>query len=411
MSRINKPYVLERLVYVAIWLIVFFTPVMITFWLVNSNYESVFNWQIIIQVWGYSVLPFFLLFCLNNFWLLPRFFLRKKYISYSLQVLVLVGLFIWINVKYIHHNPVPLRPFPFGVSEHMMDELPEDFPDEKGYLYNRLPDFEREELRDKRWQDRRNPEQDIYRKRRRENAEMRPLPFPGMILMPAILQYLIAILMIGFNIAVKLLFKSMQDEETMKELERRKLQSELKYLKYQVNPHFFMNTLNNIHALVDVDREKARKAIVELSKMMRYMLYESNDKTIPLAKEIQFLNNYIELMKLRFTEQINVKVSFPDDIPSADIPPLLYISFIENAFKHGVSYRSYSLICVAMQVEETNLVFTCSNTNNRKKDHQHRGVGLENIQKRLKLLYGDNYTLSISENEESFNVLLIIPLI
>lgn len=411
MARISKPYVLERLVYVAIWLIVLFTPVMITYWLIISNYESNFSWQIIVRIWGYNILPFFLLFCLNNFWLIPRFFLLKKYISYTFQVLLLVGLFIWINVKYIHHSPAPFRPFLFGTHEQRINERPEYFPDKKEYLYNRLPDFEKEEFTKKRLQDRTTTQPDIYREQRRDNFKMRLAPFPGMILMPAILQYLIAILMIGFNIAVKLLFKSMQDEEVMKELERRKLQSELKYLKYQVNPHFFMNTLNNIHALVDVDREQARKAIVELSKMMRYMLYESNDKTIPLAKEILFLANYIELMKLRYTQQINVKVSLPEDIPTAYIPPLLYISFIENAFKHGVSYRSYSLICLAMQVEDGNLVFTCSNTNNRRKSDHHRGVGLENIQKRLKLLYGNNYTLSISENEESFNVLLIIPLI
>jgi LytS/YehU family sensor histidine kinase len=100
--------------------------------------------------------------------------------------------------------------------------------------------------------------------------------------------FILSILIVGFNIAVKLMFKSLRDEEMMKELERHNLQSELEYLKYQINPHFFMNTLNNIHALVDLDSEKAKTSILELSKMMRYVLYESSNKTVSLSREIKF---------------------------------------------------------------------------------------------------------------------------
>ena len=106
--------------------------------------------------------------------------------------------------------------------------------------------------------------------------------------------------MVGFNIAVKLFFKSFRDEEMLKELEHQRLQSELQYLKYQINPHFFMNTLNNIHALVDIDTGKAKSTIVELSKLMRYVLYEASNKTILLLREVQFLENYVTLMSLRY---------------------------------------------------------------------------------------------------------------
>lgn len=410
MIRLRKPYILERLVYVVIWLIVFLSPLVIAYWAMNTQVDQTINWAAIVRVWLYSILPFFVLFCLNNFGLAPYFLLRKKYVRYAISVLVALSLFIWLDTALLHRGPID--GFPFGTPEQMMERR-ERLPGERSFT--RAPDFQNQDTLQYD-QPRRGELQDQPSRRPRRSREeglggMRPQPYIGLMLMPAIFRVLIATLMIGFNIAIKFLFKSLQDEEAMKELEHRQLQSELEYLKYQINPHFFMNTLNNIHALVDINKTQAKKAIVELSKMMRYVLYEANNKTIPLSREVLFLSNYIELMKLRYIETVNVKVSLPENTPEIEIPPLLYISFIENAFKHGVSYRSDSLIYVAMQVEEESLVFTCSNSNNGKSEEQHRGIGLDNIQKRLKLLYNDNYTLSINESPESFNVLLIIPLI
>ena len=410
MIRLRKPYILERLIYAVIWLIVFLSPLVIAYWAMNTQIDQGFNWTAIGRVWIYSILPFFLLFCLNNFWLAPYFLLRKKYVRYAISVIAALSIFIWLDITFIHRGTID--GFPFGTPAQMMERRDRQSGERS---FTRAPDFQQEESPQRDESKRERPQDDPSRSRCPSREEgpggMRPQPFVGLMLMPAIFRILVATLMIGFNIAIKFLFKSMQDEEVMKELERRQLQSELEYLKYQINPHFFMNTLNNIHALVDINKVQAKKAIVELSKMMRYVLYEANNKTIPLSREVLFLNNYIELMKLRFIETVNVKVSLPEDIPEIEIPPLLYISFIENAFKHGVSYRSDSLIYVAMQVEEESLVFTCSNSNNGKSEEQHRGIGLDNIQKRLKLLYNDNYTLSINESPESFNVLLIIPLI
>lgn len=396
MIQLRKPYLLERLVYVVIWLIVFLVPLAIAYWVMNSQIEQTFNWSAVFQAWIYSILPFFLLFCLNSFWLVPHFLLRKKYVRYTVSVFVVLCFFTWLNVAFL--NKGRAAGFPASAPERMREPRDQQ-PEERSFT--RVPDFQKE-----------NPSPPREPRPIRDGGRgMGPPPIPGLMWMPVISRILIAILMIGFNIAIKFLFKSLQDEEVMKELERRKLQSELEYLKYQINPHFFMNTLNNIHALVDINQAQAKKAIVELSKMMRYVLYEANHNTILLSREVLFLSNYVELMKLRYIEKVNVNVSFPEDIPNIEIPPLLYISFIENAFKHGVSYQSDSLIYVAMQVEEGSLVFTCSNSNNGKSEEQHRGIGLDNIQKRLKLLYNDNYTLSINESPESFNVLLIIPLL
>jgi len=370
-KKLYKPHLVEQLVYIVIWLIVFLTPAIIAYLPFNtdSGQSLLFDWKTLINMWVYVIMPFFILFCLNNFWLAPCLFLKKKYIPYLVLVFIFVGLFIWADVAYIR------------------EEVVNNFP----------PRHEVMEIRSRPHAQHRRPFQ--------------PRPFPEMMIVPLISRFLVAILMISFNIAIKLIFKSLRDEEMIKELERCNLQSELEYLRYQISPHFFMNTLNNIHALVDLDTGQAKKAIIEFSKMMRYILYEANNKTILLEREILLLKNYIELMKLRYPEKVSVKVALPEEIPPVEIPPLLYISFIENAFKHGVSYQTYSTICVAMQTEEGNLVFNCSNTNNGQNEEQHRGIGLENIQKRLKLIYDDNYTLSITKSTESFNVLLIIPLL
>lgn len=112
----------------------------------------------------------------------------------------------------------------------------------------------------------------------------------------------------------------------LKELEHQHLQSELQYLKYQINPHFFMNTLNNIHALVDIDTGKAKSTIVELSKLMRYVLYEASNKTILLSREIQFLENYVTLMSLRYPDRVSIEKNFPLEVPEVQIPPLLFVS-------------------------------------------------------------------------------------
>jgi putative two-component system sensor protein len=173
-----------------------------------------------------------------------------------------------------------------------------------------------------------------------------------------------------------------------------------------------MNTLNNIHALVDIDTGKAKSTIVELSKLMRYVLYEASNKTILLSREIQFLENYVTLMSLRYPDRVSIEKNFPLEVPEVQIPPLLFVSFVENAFKHGISYRKESFVHVVMQLEDGNrLSFRCTNSTGGSSDEQHHGIGLENVRKRLRLLFGNDYTLSITEEDNKFDVLLIVPLL
>ncbi|MCD8193257.1 MAG: histidine kinase, partial [Tannerellaceae bacterium] len=227
---------------------------------------------------------------------------------------------------------------------------------------------------------------------------------------PYVLFLMTALLIVGINIAIKLLFKSLRDEQRMKDLQRQTLSSELEYLKHQINPHFFMNTLNNIHALIDIDTEKAKSTVLELSKMMRYVLYESSQPVVPLEKEIRFLDNYIQLMKIRYTDNIDIQVFLPTTVPPVTIPPLLFISFIENAFKHGISYRHKSFIRISLEIKDDQLHCLVINSSFDNVEEQHTGIGLENVSKRLNLLYNENYTLDSKSDENEYHVLLIIPI-
>ena len=390
MEQINKQKLLEQMVYLVIWLTVISVPLVGDYLFASISPVHTFSWQTIRMAWLLT-LPFILLFVVNNYFLAPRLLLRKRYWAYALS---LAGVVTLLFILYPSINPPQHKQF-----QNLMPMQPRRYPEGKV-----LPDREREFPNT-------FPEHSSLLLLPKQELDMRwrgPHPLPGYFLG----RLSLALLVVGINVAIKLLFKSMRDEEALKELEHQHLQSELQYLKYQINPHFFMNTLNNIHALVDMDAGKAKRTIVELSKLMRYVLYEASNKTILLSREVQFLKNYIALMSLRYTNKVSIQMDFPAEVPEVQIPPLLFVSFVENAFKHGVSYRSESFIHVLMQLDEGNrLSFRCSNSNNGSADEQHHGIGLENIRKRLRLLFGNDYTLSITEEEHKFDVLLIIPLL
>jgi sensor histidine kinase YesM len=174
-----------------------------------------------------------------------------------------------------------------------------------------------------------------------------------------------------------------------------------------------MNTLNNIHSLIEADRKLAQNAVIKLSEMMRYLLYESGRGTTTLSKEIEFLRSYVKLMQLRVDDSVKVSFELPDDFDNVSLPPLLFISFIENAFKHGVSYREPSSLTFKMTQNPGSLEFMAVNTVSTYRYENsiahHGGIGLGNIKKRLNLLYGDKYKLNIESNDNEFKVLLIIP--
>lgn len=400
MERLRKQQLLEQSIYGAIWTVIFLLPLIGGYFAVSGGLEKEEIRVIVHDSW-LSILPFFVLFLLNNYGLVPYFLFKKKYWQYIISLAFLISTACWVI-------PGPsMQRFP---KEFRYGDLRKGKGKSQRDLIIKMREKARQE-ESVHWE---APQANdpVLEKPQRPGGFPKPTPYP---IPPFTIRYLIhcviAFLMVGFNIAVKLFFKSFRDEEMLKELEHQRLQSELQYLKYQINPHFFMNTLNNIHALVDMDAGKAKRTIVELSKLMRYVLYEASNRTILLSREIQFLDNYIALMKLRYTGRVRIECCMPDEVPEVQIPPLLFISFVENAFKHGVSYQEESFIRVFMSVEDGRLAFRCSNSNHGRSVEQHHGIGLENIRKRLRLLFGQDYTLSINERDDSFNVLLIIPLL
>ena len=217
------------------------------------------------------------------------------------------------------------------------------------------------------------------------------------------------ILMFGANVGIKGYFRSRDDRKRLAALEKQNLEQQLEYLRYQINPHFFMNTLNNIQSLILTDPDKATEVVNEFSKLMRIVLYEGNGPTIPLSREIEYLKHYIALMRLRYPESVRIETEFPDETGSAVVPPLLMASFAENAFKHGISYDSASFVKLRVTEEEGHLIFLCSNSSHPGKAEAQHGLGLDNIRKRLELLYGTDYTLRTETQDGTYDVVLAIP--
>lgn len=246
---------------------------------------------------------------------------------------------------------------------------------------------------------------DLYE---RQNAKA--AGFIGLAVFPWWGNMIAAALMIGANNSITMLYRNMQRDEDAERLQRQNIQAEMYYLKHQINPHFLMNTLNNIHAMIDIDTEAAKQIVLQLSDMMRYVVYETGGNVIALREDLRFIKNYIELMRIRYTDNVKVTYNYPQQLKGrVDVPPLIFIVFIENAFKHGVSYNSDSYINVDIAVDGESVVGRFENSVNENSHKQRPGIGLENVRKRLDLIYGSNYLLSIEEDEKKYSVTLKIP--
>ena len=194
--------------------------------------------------------------------------------------------------------------------------------------------------------------------------------------------------LMAIGIALSIRYVMRQSEKKQKEVE-----AELAWLKNQINPHFLFNTLNNISSLTQIDADKAQDTVMQLSDLLRYAMYETNKPKVALEGEVEFMRNYIELMKLRCNEMTEVSSEFIVHNSEFEIAPLLFISLIENAFKHGMNSNAPATIDISLTQQDDTLVFTSDNTNNPKptKDRSGSGIGLENTHRRLDLLYQGRY--------------------
>ena len=371
----------ESLLYLVIWLVV------------GLTFSALGSFR--------SFLPFLVLFLLHNYVVFPLLFGKGNKAWYWIStalLLVLFSMYVYNGNlsdqrggERVHGNPPGMVEMdPSGRGRHIPPEMRRDGEDGTG------------EGMDRRFGDEKFRPGHFGRERRHENVP--PPPFG-----PGLMRIMMGILLIMTNLGSKMFFKSRENEQRMIALEKENLDQQLQYLRYQINPHFFMNTLNNIHALVDIDPEQAKSSILELSRMMRYILYEGDKPTIPLTKETEFLRHYIYLMRLRYSDSVKIDVDLPEECGNVEIPPMMFVSFVENAFKHGISYEKESFIRVSMAIEEDKLIFKCVNSRNGTNSDKSSGIGLANVRKRMELLYGKDYTLHIDENNEIYDILAVIP--
>jgi Putative regulator of cell autolysis len=362
----------ENLTYLALWGMLFAVPVLSLYVRSVNDTSFSFQWGEVLMIWKQFAI-YLAIFLLHNFLLAPLLVYKQRRALYFSIIAVILGAFIAYQCsnrpperRAFHHDPPPFEQM--DQSHRQRPPLPQEFKNHRPH---------------------------------------RP---PVMVGQHDVVALIILILMLGMNIGIKLYFKSRHDAKQLMALEKENLEQQLEYLRYQINPHFFMNTLNNIHALVDIDPEKAKDTILELSKMMRFVLYEGDKKGVPLSREFDFIRHYVTLMQLRYTDKVDVKVDLPIEAPDYELPPLMLITFIENAFKHGISYEQDSFIHIKASIDNARLHFECSNSKALKPNEEKGGVGLANVKQRLNLLYGENYTLNIQDEPDSYNVKLEIPL-
>ena len=225
--------------------------------------------------------------------------------------------------------------------------------------------------------------------------------------------FLYSLLSLGVSTSLTVVQKWQKDAQIREQLEREKVISELSFLKAQINPHFFFNTLNNIYALTMMDVESAQEALHRLSRMMRYVLYETKEGTVRLSQEIAFLEDYIQLMQLRLTDKVKVTFEKPATHHDVAIAPMLLLPFLENAFKHGVSATRPSEIFIGLKQEGQTLRVEVRNTlftEKRINLDESNGIGLVNTRRRLDLLYPGHYSLNITEQTPNDEYLVELSL-
>ncbi len=354
MSDYYKQTKQETIIYTIVWLVIFLAP--LSEFLVNYDPEHPF-WikNGLLDTWVH-MLFFFIAFLIHNHILAPMLVKHKQVTKYIVGCVVVIALFQ--TVQCIHKpNHQSLGPHPVNAVE--LEPPPPNGP----------PPIHRHDIS----------------------------------------MFIIVIMMIGANLGVKTYCQNEEEKKHLAKLKEQSLKQELEYLRYQINPHFIMNTLNNIHALVDIDPEQAKDSIVDMSRMMRYLLYDSDNHCVSLKSAIIFLKKYLNLMKLRYMDTVNINLDVPSSC-SEDVAlvPLVFIPFVENAFKHGVGIGKPSTIDISIEHKDDRLLFHCHNTKSHAK-HEYGGVGLSNVTKRLELIYGSDYSLDINDEDDSYDVVLDLP--
>jgi len=362
---------LEWIIYLVIWLSIF----AISFFQYRAG--NTIDWKKLSLDW-IKIASFCLIFTINAFLFVPHFLFQKKYLGYLVvtftTLLMVVGMGIYFRNALTPQTPLSMPKMELGPGMPPM-ELGTKMPAPIGY---------------------KAPE---------------PIEHKS-VFMDFLDNLIIALLVVAAGTTVKLLSQWLNEEGRRKDVEKEQLKTELALLRHQVSPHFFMNTLNNIHALIDINTENAKDAVIRLSTLMRYLLYDTDQGQTSLKKELEFIQSYIALMQLRFSKKVRISLEIPSQIPDIQVPPMLFISFVENSFKHGVSYQADSFVFFHIDITDTTLNCVIRNSKHRNKekfDKSYSGIGLTNIRKSLTLLFTNNYSLDIIDSDREFEVRLVIP--
>jgi len=320
--------------------------IVLFFMYMASNGKTVYSTVVIFVYFGVINIS---LFYINYLFILPTFLNRKKYLwcALSMLLLVIVSAFIKCGLAYYFYDLVIKR----DGGKHVMDF----------------------------W--------DYY-----SSAAF------------------VSCFFIFLSTVLKFILDWFLNEKVKSNLENEKLIAELAFLKSQINPHFLFNSLNNIYSLAYQKADKTPEAILKLSEIMRYMLYESNVDKVALSDEIRYLENYIELQKLRFKDNIYIKFEINGDPLGLTITPLVLISFVENAFKHGIATDIENPISIVLNLSSGKLFFQVINKKSSMNKDITGGIGLQNVQRRLSLLYKDRYRLHIDDKNDIYNCELYLNL-
>lgn len=339
-------YYLEALLHIVVWGYIFFTPLLFT----RGGVEEI-DWQryFFTSLWNIGSC---IVFYVNYLFLIPRYFLKHKYWHYFVWNIVMVLTLVVGREVMMHYY-------------HSLDLLPVR-PRRSGGMGG-APYFS-------------------------SNSSRSFILFKSYKWVQSMFHFLIAAVI---SLALRLSLSWHNSEMARKQAEVERHAAELMNLKNQISPHFLLNTLNNIYALTAFDANKAQEAIHDLSKLLRYLLYENQTEWVTLEKEVNFLRNYIALMGLRVGKNVDVKVDFNiEHAGNTLVAPLLFISLVENAFKHGISNTQQCFIHVALNVTPAgNIIFDCRNTNVPKTadDKSGGGIGLQQVRQRLDLAYPNHY--------------------
>ena len=345
--------------------------------------------------------PVIAVFYLNYSILIPKLLTRRRFALYTLTVSILVAAsFFSIRIfDYYYFEPRFLPSFEKNQVK-VQNSLPPSVDDN----YHNSNSFK--------------PFDDDSLKKSRENNHLFIPPTPAERTQMRMIRreidiFVLLVLSIAVSTSIKITGKWYSNEKERKEMENQKLTAELSLLKSQINPHFFFNTLNNIYSLAIQKSRKTPEAIVKLSELMRYIIYESDKDLVPLKKELEYIRNYVELQQLRLMSNVKITYQIEGIYSDVMIEPLLFLPFIENAFKHGIDYTKDCEIKIKFAIDSDLLVFTVENPlvqQSKKQAAESSGIGLANTKKRLQLLYGDKYELKVNQKDDHFTIELALKI-